>query len=81
MWIFFKQCLFSAVVGGMAGTAFSLGGKSVDIQLAFRRGEILVANHAERTPAPRVKNVGVGGSVGFVAPLATPFPQWFVCRG
>ena len=40
-----------------------------------------MADRAQLAATPGVKNVGVGGSVGLVAPLATPFTQGLVGRG
>jgi hypothetical protein len=76
-----EQAFPAAVVGGVARAALPLAKEAVDVLLAIGGLRGLVADQAERPAAPGMKKVDVGGSVGLVAPLATPLPQRLMGRG
>ena len=76
----FQESFASTIVGSVAGPALALSFKAVVHQLVFDRIEFFVADAAERPPATRVENIGIGGSMVFMAPLALPLPQRLMGR-
>ena len=76
-----QQVLPAAVVGGVADAALTLGWKAVILFFAFGGLCSFMADRAQLAATPGMKNIGIGGSVGLVAPLATAFAQGFMGRG